>query len=123
MLRFIIISEVVNMTDFSNYGQERDVHANDDELEIFLTLKTIMSDHGLDPFQLELVRRSDNYVTAAIGGTDVARFKFTPRARWILFPYSYNDKIHLETPDTVSEFSEAVIQAVRIADEINSSDN
>lgn len=118
-----MLSEVMIMVDVTNYGQERDVHANDDEYEIFLNLKTIMSDHGLDPFQLKLVRRSDNYVSAAIGPTDVARFKFTQRARWILFPYCYNDKIRLETPDSVLDFSEAVIQAVHIANEANSSGN
>ena len=111
------------MINFSNYGQERDIHANEDEYEIYLNLKSIMSENGLDPYRLELVRRSDNYVTAVIGEIDLARFKFTQRARWILFPYTSNDKIRLESPDDLYNISTAVIEAVHMTDDINAMSN
>ena len=64
---------------FANYGQERDVNATDEELKIFEALKEAT---GRD---LRLVRKSDSYVTAALGEWDLARFKFTQRAKWVSF--------------------------------------
>ena len=64
---------------FANYGQERDVNAADEELKMFDVLKEAT---GLD---LRLTRKSDSYVTAMYNDWDLARFKFTPRAKWI-FP-------------------------------------
>ena len=65
---------------FSNYGQNRDVNATDEEVKIFEALKAAT---GRD---LHLVRKSDSYVTAVLGDWDLARFKYTPRAKWIAFP-------------------------------------
>ena len=61
--------------------------------------------------------------TAAIGMTDVVRFKYTPRAKWVLFPYVYDDKIRIESPEDVYDMPDTINKAVRMADEINSSDN
>lgn len=67
--------------NFSNYGQERERIATENEIEIFEILKDItLSD------DLQLVRKSDNYVSAVIGDWDLARFKYTNRAKWISFP-------------------------------------
>ena len=67
--------------NFANYGQERERIATESELEIFNILCSL-----LDTDELQLVRKSDNYVTAAIGPFDLARFKYTNRAKWISFP-------------------------------------
>ena len=66
---------------FSNYGQDREINATDEEVKIFEAIK---STTGRD--DLRLVRKSDNYVTAALGDWNLARIKYTSRAKWISFP-------------------------------------
>ena len=63
-----------------NYGQQRDLVCTEEEHEIFEIIKEISGTN------LDLVRRSDNYVTASFGDWDVARIKYTTRAKWIQFP-------------------------------------
>lgn len=97
----------------SNYGQLRELNCAEEEMIMFETLRNVT---GCE--ELELVRRSDNYVTACIGQTDVARMKFTPRAKWILFPYIGNVKHLISEPSQVEAFTEeaklAVLEAKRI---------
>lgn len=65
----------------SNYGQDREINATEEEVKIFEALKAAT---GRD--DLRLVRKSDSYVTATLGEWDLARFKYTSRAKWIAFP-------------------------------------
>ena len=74
-----------------NYGQERELNATEEENEIFFIIRSLCDDYGFDSEQLRLVRVSDSYVTAKAGEWDLARFKYTPRAKWIMFP-SYEAK-------------------------------
>ena len=104
--------------DFQNYGQERERIATESEIRIFEIIKELSGREDL-----RLVRKSDNYVTAAIGMTDVVRFKYTPKAKWLLFPYVYDDKIRVESPEDVYDMPDTIDKAVRMADEINSSGN
>lgn len=99
---------------FTNYGQLRELNCTEDELVMYDILRSVT---GAD--DLEFMRRSDSYVTAAIGDTDVARFKFTARAKWILFPYESNEKIRIGTPEDVREHSEEARNAVETARKIN----
>lgn len=97
---------------FANYGQRREINATDGELEIFELLRDVS---GLD---LELVRMSDNYVTAKAGVCDFARFKFTPRAKWILFPLMElgSTKHRIGSPQEIKGFTDLIsgsIEAVR----------
>lgn len=96
---------------FANYGQTRDVNATAEEIEIFETLKTMT---GLDT--LEMVRKSDSYVTAMYGDWDLARFKFTPRAKWISFPTAEAGppKHRIEVPGGVTAFGELLNKSVEI---------
>lgn len=97
---------------FANYGQKREVNATDGELEIFELLRNVS---GLD---LELVRNSDSYVTAKAGTRDFARFKFTPRAKWILFPLMEfgSTKHRIGSPQEIKGFTDLIagsIESVR----------
>ncbi|MEE1246098.1 MAG: hypothetical protein UHL70_02470 [Acutalibacteraceae bacterium] len=98
----------------ANYGQLRDINATDEESEIFDQLRTISGANDL-----KFVRRSDSYVTAAIGPTDVARFKYTARAKWIRFPYVSNDKIPLASVESVSDLHDEIIKSVETARRLN----
>lgn len=71
---------------FSNYGQERPVDCTDEEAQIFEALREYVHGAGIDPELLRFVRKSDNYVSAVLNDWDLARFKYTARAKWIAFP-------------------------------------
>ena len=91
------------MVQFANYGQERERIATESELEIIETIKELANVDGL-----QLVRKSDNYVTAVYNEWDLARFKYTQRAKWILFPTLDGTKHKINAPDDVRQFGEIV---------------
>ncbi len=99
---------------FADYGQLKELDCTDEEMIIYDILRSVT---GAD--DLECVRRTDKYVSASIGDTDVARFKFTARAKWILFPYESNEKIKIATPEDVRDCSEEARKAVATARQIN----
>lgn len=96
--------------NFAHYGEEREIDATDEELQIFDIIKETT---GCD--ELELVRKSNNYVSAVIGLTDVARFKFTKKAKWIQLPYLLKDKVKLLEPNDVYDLKEDLIRAVEFS--------
>ncbi len=91
-----------------NYGQQRDLICTEEEREIFEKIKE-MSGAGLD-----LVRRSDNYVTASLGEWDLARIKYTNRAKWIQFPiFDRGSAKHIiEDVNDVSAFTDLITESV-----------
>jgi hypothetical protein len=94
--------------EFINYGQARERIATESELEIFEVLRSITGREDLD-----LVRKSDNYVSAVIGDWDLARFKYTPRAKWIQFPFEAKPPKHkIETPADVADLSDLVMKSL-----------
>ena len=95
---------------FANYGQEREVNATDEELKIFEVLKETT---GLD---LRLTRKSDSYVTAMYNDWDLARFKFTPRAKWIAFPIVEVGPVkhRITAVGDITEFGELLTESMRI---------
>lgn len=90
---------------FAHYGEERERIATEDELEIFKILQDLTGSPDL-----RLVRKSDNYVSAVVGDWDLARFKYTTRAKWISFPIVERGsaKNRIERPEDVRAFSEKI---------------
>ena len=98
--------------EFAHYGEERSVDATDEEAGIFEELQGLTAFSNL-PAPLELVRRSDKYVTAAVGDYDLARFKYTDRAKWIMYPLAETSKKHkLESIDDMHEFDDLAFASV-----------
>lgn len=97
---------------FANYGQERDVNATDEELKIFENLKETT---GRD---LRLVRKSDSYVTAVLGEWDLARFKFTQRAKWVSFPTVEvgPPKHKISHPEDAAGFTDLIAESLAVID-------
>lgn len=64
--------------------------------------------------QLRLVRKSDSYVTAAVGEWDLARFKYTARAKWIMFPTveAKSQKHYIEDPEEVYNFADLLADSI-----------
>lgn len=98
----------------SHYGEEREIDSTDGEKEIFELIKELTEEPDL-----EFVRRSSNYVSAVIGPIDVARFKFTSRAKWIQLPYVLGDKVKITEPGDIRELKDDLIKAVETARNIN----
>lgn len=101
----------VPLVQFASYGQKRDRNATEHELEMFEVLRELSNAEDL-----ELIRRSDQYVTAAIGDYDLARIKFSPRAKWIMFPYieSKQQKHYIEDPEDVRNFADSVEKSLAV---------
>lgn len=99
---------------FGNYGQLRDAEATDEEKRIFEIIYDCTAAEDL-----KFVRKSSNYVSAVIGPTDVARFKYTKRAKWVLLPYVLDAKVKIEDPEDVSQLKDDLIRSVEKAREIN----
>lgn len=101
---------------FANYGQDRDLDCTDEEAQIFGALREYFKSVNLDPNQLHLVRRSDSYVTAVFRGWDLARFKYTPRAKWIAFPSVEvgPQKHRISTPSEAVSFVDLLTESIRV---------
>lgn len=101
---------------FANYGQDRDLSCTDEEAQIFGALREYFQSINLDPNQLHLVRRSDSYVTAVFRGWDLARFKYTPRAKWIAFPSveAGPPKHRISTPSEAVSFVDLLAESIRV---------
>ena len=96
---------------FQNYGQEREIDATAEEIEIFEILLRITGANDL-----RLTRKSDNYVSAVIGSWDVARFKYTPRTKWIMFPPVEigSTKRRITSTDEIKAFKDDILESLRL---------
>lgn len=101
----------------TNYGQERDFDATDEEHKIFANICMIVNRAGLDASPIRMTAKSNSYVSAVIGPSDVARFKFTPRAAWIQLPYAANErgKRPITDPDDVFAFEREILGQYHLA--------
>ena len=105
---------------FAHYGEQRDLNATDGEMEMYETVCELLEDDGCDPEPLELVRKSDSYVSVVLGETDVARMKYTDRVKWILLPYVQKDKIRIGSAKDLNKYASDIVKSYRIAEDINS---
>ena len=94
----------------AHYGEERDVNETDEESEIFELIRSMVS----NPEQLDLVRVSDDYLTIKVGEWDLARIKYTERAKWIIFPIveAKANKHYIEDPEDVLSFSDLLAGSI-----------
>lgn len=97
-----------------NYGQERDLVCTEEERIIFRIISRICEENNLDVTPLRLTRVSDNYVSAVMGadGLDVARIKYTNRAKWIKIGPDFK-KADISRPEDVLNMAEDVVNAYR----------
>lgn len=116
---YIIIVEVTKMTiTFNNYGQDRSLICTEEEREIFDIIRSVCDDDNLESDNIKLMRKSDNYVSVVMpssqgyGDMDLARIKFTNRAKWIQLAPAFG-KIKISSPEDVAEMAEDVRNAYR----------
>lgn len=102
----------------SNYGQVRDINATEAELDIFHIIRSVCDDDNCDANNIELMRKSDSYVSAVMpsskgyGDMDLARFKYTDRAKWIKLAPNF-EKIPLTSTEDVAKMADFVCNAYR----------
>ena len=88
--------------EFSHYGEERPLNMTDGEQVIAEYIKALCP--------VEIVRKSDDYITAVGANHDVVRFKYTDRAKWLLFPYIENKPVkhRFESLEDLIQFDEQI---------------
>lgn len=75
------------VVDITTSFDKRALDLNNEEREVATTIISTLVESGIDAAKLEVVRKSDDYATIMHRGSewnaDIARFKFTPRAKWV----------------------------------------
>ena len=102
---------------FGNYGNERDLVCTEEERIIFRIINYICSENNLDIVPLRLTRVSDNYVSTVMdsdnyGAMDLARIKYTNRAKWIKIGPEFK-KADISRPEDVLKMADDVVNAYR----------
>lgn len=104
---------VVYKISFAGVNEYPVVNPTDGEALIFDYIKSLCP-------LAEFVRKSSEYVTAAYKETDIARFKFTERARWIVLPYLDNKKKRrFDEIDDLNALKDDIIKSYETAIKIN----
>ena len=100
------------MIEFQNHGQERDLICTEQEREIFDLIVAEFPDENL-----RLTRLSDNYVSIKRGEWDIVRFKYTKRAKWLMFPTieAKQVKHYIEDLDETEDYVAAIKDSLEIA--------
>lgn len=96
----------------SDYGQERDLICTEEERQIYNELRVFLEDNEIDVKPLHFVRVSQNYVTAKYGDWDLARFKFTTRAKWLTFPECDSEKHRITSPEELPDYAELILYSI-----------
>lgn len=97
------------MNFFAHYGEERELNATQDQLTIAEHIQSLCPTS-------RLVRVSDDYLTIKCVDTDICRFKYTDRAKWMMFPYLKDKtKRRFSTLDELPSFDEAIRESYAFA--------
>ena len=97
------------MLEFAHYGEEREVNATPEELKIAEVITGFLpSSEGS-----RITRKSSNYITLVIGEWDLARIKYSDKAKWVKLPLvdRGNVKRYIENIDDINAFKDDVIKS------------
>ena len=104
-----ILKSGFGSVSISGVNDYPDIDANADELQMFDYIKSVCP-------SVQIVRKASAYLTAVYNETDVARFKFTERAKWITFPYLENNKKrYIEKIEDLSAFKDDIVKSYDMA--------
>lgn len=99
-------------------SQDRDLDATADELKVYDIIRSILDRSGLDTDPVQLIRKSDSYLSVVMesagdyGLMDLARIKYTDRAKWIRICPQF-DKIPLMSTDDVGKCTDLLLAGYR----------
>ena len=96
-------------------GRGHDLICTEEEREIYDTIRSLCDDANYDSERLSLVRRNDEYVTIIMTSDDgspleLARLKYTVRAKWIRFCPDFK-KIELIDTEDITNYTELIYAA------------
>lgn len=99
----------------SGGGHNRDLICTEEEREIYDIIRSLCDDANYESDRLELIRRNDEYVTIIIKADDgspleLARLKYTVRAKWIRFCPEF-EKIQLTDTEDITNYTEKIYAA------------
>lgn len=99
----------------SGAGYNRELICTEEEREIYDIIRSLCDDANYESDWLELVRRNDEYVTIIINSSDgspleLARLKYTNRAKWIRFAPEF-EKIQLTDTEDITNYTENIYAA------------
>lgn len=113
---FMKRKEMIHNSGFkmAHYGEERELNETDDEAKMFNVLCSMFYAQGYDPAQLRLVRKSKDYVSAMLGDFDIARMKYTERAKWIIFPSAEPKAVkhRIEVPEEIEQYGDLLDKVI-----------
>lgn len=92
-------------------GLHKELNATDNERKAYRIIKQILDDNDYDTSFLQLVRRSDSYVTIDAFGSDLCRLRFGPKAQWIVFPWISNDRHVVEDISRLPELEDFITKS------------
>ena len=95
------------MLEFAHYGEERELNATPEELQIAEFVSGLFEG-------AELVRVSPSYIPVKKGDWDVIRIKYSDRARWVKIPIvdPGSTKRRLESVGDVEQFKDDILKAL-----------
>ena len=108
-----LVEATISSASIKMTGGPRDLVCTEEERQIFEVIKSIFLDYDPDENALELMRLSDNYLTAKYGEWDLARFKYTIRSKWILFPAieSSSERHLISSADDVKKYADLLAES------------
>ena len=97
-------------------GRERDLVCTEEERQIYEMISKAADVFGADLEALRLVRVSDDYVTAKLGDWDLARIKYTNRAKWVIYPTAESGSVkhYIEDPEDLREHLDLIRDSIEI---------
>lgn len=96
----------------ANYGQEREINATPEEMQIANWILNRFPD-----VRFRLVRKSNDYLTLKSGSWDIVRFKYTDRAKWLMFPTleAKQVKHYIDGTEYVEDYVASIKDSLEIA--------
>lgn len=83
----ITIKVVDGKIEVTSIADTKELNMTDDEKKLAEIIIAVLIENGINQDQLEVVAKSNDYITIVHHGceweSDIARFKFTPRAKWV----------------------------------------
>lgn len=97
--------------EFAHHGEERELNATEKELELFALIIKVIEDYGQKTDDIVLTRNSGNYLSVKIPPSDIARIKYTDRAKWIQLPYGVKEsgKRYIDEPEDILSFKDDIV--------------
>lgn len=93
----------------TEYSEVRSLNPTDGEVQILDNIRTILDDNSI-----QLERKANNSLAAALDGKELAVFRFSGKTTWIYFPQleKFKDRHFIGDPDDVRNFTDQLEESL-----------